>query len=177
VRAFFVLLLDSSRRDLQITVDYDLAGFDYTLLRRGMRLEALPPALRLFVSQKKRTDLLSNAFQWKIVSERVVHLIRELVPETDLEVFPAPTFDVQAKTPISGYYLLNSLRPILGAGARKTGEPLSADRVVIDESRVPSDVHLFFLEEQPSLWILSARLADRLSGCVGLSLFPTRSVS
>src|SRR5262249_49830290 len=114
MRSFYILSRDPSRHDLQSLIHSELAGFNPALLRRGERIDAFPTDMRLFVTNKNRTDSLGNAHGWHILSERAMMNVKELVPETDLQVLSLPILDSITKTPVEGYYLVNCLR-VIGA--------------------------------------------------------------
>jgi hypothetical protein len=176
MRSFFVFGLDPSRNDLQSLVDCDLAGFDRNPLRRGERVDCFPADMRLFVSNKKRTDLLGNAFGWKIMSERALAIINEFVPEGDLQTLNPPIFDLNSKKPVAGYFLVNCLRNIPALTSKPGEGVLYADKVVIRDGYVPPNTHLFRLQEWPQHWIISGQLWSRLSGLDGFDANMVQSV-
>jgi hypothetical protein len=169
MRSYYVLGLDPSRRDLQAVVEADLVGFDHTELTRGSRAVVLPPDLRLFVPQKKRADALGNAFGWKSLSARAVEVVRGFVPDGELQVVELPVFDVRTRAPVGGYFLVNCLRLIPALAYDRGDRMVYAHRVVVAESRVPPDAHLFRLAEAPFHWVASGECWQQLAALDGFT--------
>jgi hypothetical protein len=169
MRSFYVLGLDPSRRDLQAVVEADLAGFDHTELTRGNRPVTLPPDLRLFVSGKKRADALGNAFGWKILSAQAAEVVRGFVPDGELQVLELPVYDFRTRDPVRGYFLVNCLRLVPSLAYDRGDRMVYAHRVVVAESRVPSDTHLFRLAEEPFHWVASEECWQQFAGLDGFT--------
>jgi hypothetical protein len=167
MRSFYVLGLDPSRDDLQAVVDADLAGFNHTELTRGRRAVALPPDLRLFVSGEKQAHALGNAFGWKVLSAQAVEVVCGFVPGDELQILDLAVLDARPHAPVGGYFLVNCLRLVPAMGCAAGDQMIYAHRVVIKESSVPPDVHLFRLAEEPFHWVASEHCWKRLAALDG----------
>jgi hypothetical protein len=132
--------------------------------------------MRLFVTSKNRTDSLGNALGWHILSVRAIVNVKDLVPETDLQVLSLPVFDSSTKTPVDGYYLANCLRTIEALGYQPGTKRIYAHKVVIKDSCVPAETHMFLLKEQPLFLIISEQLWQRLSELEGISSIPVQTI-
>jgi hypothetical protein len=146
------------------------------LLHEGKVIDNLPPDMRLYVSNKKRADSLGNAFSWHILSERAITTLRQFVPETDLQVLGVPIFDAANEQRVEGYFLANCLRVIAALAAPVGSKPIYAHKVVIKDSCVLPDTHLFHLQEAARYWIVSDVLWKSLLGFDGLSVIPVQTV-
>jgi hypothetical protein len=176
MRSFYILARDPTRGDLQSVVSIDLAGFNHLLLLRGEPIEGFPPKMCFLVSNKKPTDSLGNGLGWHILPDRALAIVKELVPDYDLQVLDLPLFDLNTKTPVEGYQLANCLRVIPALAFQPDKKPIYAHRVVIKDSLVPPDTHLFLLGEAPLYWIVSEQLWERLSELEGVSSITIQTV-
>jgi hypothetical protein len=175
MRSFFVFGIDPSRRDLEAAVDDDLAGFDHTQLTRGSQRVSLPHGFRLVVSERpKRADLLGNGFGWKIMSARAVEVVRAFVSEQQLQVLELPVFSLGGAV-VRGYYLVNCLCLIPALAFERGNQMVFAHRVVISESKVPPDCHLFRVAEEPFHWVVSLECWQRLSTFDGFDATRTQT--
>jgi hypothetical protein len=177
MRSFYVLGLDPRREDLQSVVDADLDDFDTKLLNQGVRIEQLPPNMRLYLSKGGRAGLLGNAFGWKILSDEAIECLRELVSDQDYQLFPLTLIDFESRSPVGGYRLVNNLLSLPALAFNPGNRLVYAHQVVIRESSVPEDVQLFRCTEVAHHWILSEQLWKKLAIFDGFDATAVRTVA
>ena len=180
MRTYYVLAADPKRSDLQSVTTYELGDVDLTPLWKGEpATDTLRSGWRLFVSSKLQPDLLGNPLNLMIVSDRVLAVMQRFVPEEDLQVISLPIFNLTTKEAVSGFSLINPLRMIKALSPDSgDGRPM-VDRLMIKDSLVPRDVHLFRLAERPICLLISQELFHGLAGqgFQGLMAIHTRTVA
>lgn len=156
--------------------EYHLHGFDDSLLKRCRpRRKPIPSAVRLMVIHSSDpVDYLLNPLSLEICSERLTTLLVTRA-EADVQIFDAPLFDTDTKTPIAGYKILNYLRCIECLDMKKSDIEWDTDddgtrRIVgiwewvLRSDSIPSSVHLFRCSEFPYSCFISDELAHDLVG-------------
>jgi len=171
MRQFYSLTYANTEENLLTVERAELVGFDHTLLWEGGTLSAFPKDLALFASGTS-TDSVRNQLSWHILSNRATRLITR-VAKRDVQLLPAPLFDITTRMPISGYDVVVPLNRIgcldRSKSAYEVDEFLPNRLVVlsavIDESRVPHDVEAFCLDESPyGDLFLSQAVVNELTG-------------
>src|SRR5262249_50555177 len=115
MRTFFLLMADPQRTDLQTVVQGSIGGPGLIPFWQGIPVvdTSIITDGQMFVSHGKApADLVGNGKSLKIMSERLLSIIRAFVPQEDFQVFPAPLFDVETKEPVGGYSVFHCIRKI-----------------------------------------------------------------
>ena len=97
------------------------------------------------------------------MTEKALLIITDLVPRSEIQILPLSLFDSITKLPVNGYHLVNNLL-LFPALAYEAGDRLIySHQIVVKDSIVAPNAHLFRLTQVPHHWIVSEELWQRLS--------------
>ena len=189
MRSFYCLAFNSIRNDLMSVVDYEVDCFDLTVFWRGTPFRgAIPDKVRLYCDSVNHgpTDYVGNPLSWPICSQKLVDIIQAM-DSRDVEFFKAPLFESGGNTPIPCYQVMNVIRTVSCLDLDKSKLSYSPDRSkitgvfehVLTVDSIPSDAHIFRLQEWMHTIIVSDEMAQAYvgKGLKGIAFIRLRSSS
>ena len=153
----------------------DMAGFDVTTFWTGEPFRrSIPQELRLWVGDGRLPDYMANAASWEIVSAKLWGLVDPLISR-GCEAIPAPVFYKRSGLSIPDYYVMNPLKRIAAVKCVDGERDLNVGNLVLIASRIPPDIHIFRLDESPTVIIVSDAFFSALrgNGITGIGFLPT----
>jgi len=151
-----------------IIKSYDLADIDYFGMLRGKPYNG-PPInnARLYVAGGS-SDLVGGPLSWLVCSDRLVQLFQQKAA-SDFEIFNAPLFNKNGK-PVNGYKIINPIRLLPCLDVEKSVYLGTKKKIklvtewAIKRGKVPSNVHMFRVEESPFSVFITDALLEELKG-------------
>jgi hypothetical protein len=181
MRRFYLLGCDVERSDLQAVCRRDVGSFVTSVFRNGKPfLGEVPDTVRLWLTEGKPSHYLSNPLSWPIVSGQFAEIARCF--SQDFQLFPAPTYSLSDKRPVTGYYVLNVTRCISAVDFGKASaehfnilgiNTVHVTRFVFDEKLIASDIHIFRPNESIEDIIVSSQFAEKIKHLDGVALIDT----
>ena len=157
--------------DTIVVNDYDLTGFDLRRFWKGQRIDSWDQSsIRLISSnQEIALDCLPNILSWLILSNKAVSTF-EKTGINNIQVFPVNiAFGKQGYE--LNYNIVNILTRISALDRNRSDfvcwDDGSEDikfirKVVLDKTKLPDDIHIFFLKEGTGYIVVSDVLKNAL---------------
>ena len=180
MRKFYLLAHEPSRLWKSIE-DYDLSDFDDFNLMEGEKLEEGPGSeVSLTVSDDGQwPDYLNNPLSWHIISSKLKPAFEGngdviFFPINSLLSEDAGFFDYQL---MSIYNPLDCLDKQRSEFEEEDGWISSITKVVIDDSKVPSEIHFFLIDKCTSYLVVNSLVKEKLEklDASGLGFVPTEN--
>ncbi|MBN2817943.1 MAG: hypothetical protein JXP36_03190 [Bacteroidales bacterium] len=172
MRNFNILTLDSTRDDLLSIEDYDFGSFELTKLWLPKKIDEDISNIKFYTDNLNSdiTDAVGNPLSLFIFSDKMINLLFPFLNE-DAQVISLELINNNTKDKIKGFNLLHPFKAFKCIDIKNSGVSYSGGNeisivgdCVIREKEVPTDVHIFRVEEDKNTVIVSDELAKSLVG-------------
>ena len=155
-RTYYVFF-EADDPTLNSVADYELGSYPMDLHWCGKRIRSIPKDLTIELDEGDRSDLLGNPLGMLIVSARLKNKIARRCGST-VQFLPLP-MRRKGKV-VNGYFLANPLGRIKAL----KGRTQNIQQLKLHNDRIPPDRHLFVLEADAPIYIISDVLFNDLRG-------------
>jgi hypothetical protein len=171
---FFILRMPSRAQYAEI--EDEPSGFErsYIVDQGASCLGAIDGTMSVPLTRKhkgmKLDDFISNLFDWLIVTERVKDVLAAEC--NNVEVYPLEILDQKGKPVKARYFFVHPVGTVDCVDLEKStfkrnaafpDKILTFRKLVLDEKRIPGDLKLFRIKEQPETIIIRKDLAQKLA--------------
>jgi hypothetical protein len=157
--------------NLARVANYELHGFDFTLLWNGRYLSAgIPSDVCLYMGAGDLPDYVSNPLSWPICSDRLANILCNSARD-DIQLLECQIFRQQSMEEVLGYKIVNPLRRFSALDLTRSrisrdkwGRIIAVLKIAILDDKIDSKVHIFRLVEWPYMVIVTDGLAREFIG-------------
>ena len=159
--AYYLIMHDSNRDDLETVDKYKMGDFRLTVFWKGTRFEGtIPDSVKITLDAGHPSDYLGNPMSWEIISPDFLNLIRPFIDD-NIQLIPLIMYKDGEK--IDRYTLINPLgcvNAVVDIG--KDSIPIS--QMKLDSKAIPPGRHIFRLCHSTTLIVVSQAFVDAIWG-------------